>query len=338
MRDDDAATVKELLDTEYNVQGNQMENEGPEEACERLQLQCLAEKEAAEEEAGRIVDNPEALRQYEVVSKEVAALKKRHAQLQRACDSGQTDLERLAGPWAENLKNLTKRLTERFGEYMEQMGCEGKVTLDGHGGDGEKEDYGAWRLQIWVKFRKETTLQPLSAKVHSGGERSVSTILFLMGLQDFIGPSPFRAVDEINQGMDERNERLVFSRIVANSTKNQYFLVTPKLLPGLTAMEMDHVTVLFVFNAPELFPFDRWDINAFIHAVARRQRALGTSTGGGSAGGSVGGGKSKKRRNTGGGDEEEEEEEEEDKADDSQDEGRSRGGKKRRSEGEAMRA
>lgn len=45
--------------------------------------------------------------------------------------------------------------------------------------------------------------------------------------------SPFRAVDEINQGMDPGNERLVFSRIVRNSCgpdRRQYFLITPKLL------------------------------------------------------------------------------------------------------------
>jgi len=75
----------------------------------------------------------------------------------------------------------------------------------------------------------------------SGGERSVSTIMFLMALQEMM-VSPFRCVDEINQGLDERNERLVFRRIVENSTKppgakgltdhcGQYFLITPKLLP-----------------------------------------------------------------------------------------------------------
>ena len=47
----------------------------------------------------------------------------------------------------------------------------------------------------------------------SGGERAVSTIMYLMALQQ-LTTVPFRMVDEINQGMDERNERLVFDRIV----------------------------------------------------------------------------------------------------------------------------
>lgn len=67
--------------------------------------------------------------------------------------------------------------------------------------------------------------------------------------------SPFRVVDEINQGMDPRNERLVHKRMVDIACGNdsssgqdedegegegegegggsQYFLITPKLLNGL---------------------------------------------------------------------------------------------------------
>ncbi len=53
--------------------------------------------------------------------------------------------------------------------------------------------------------------------------------------------SPIRVVDEINQGMDQINERLAFGRMVRNSTgsqsSSQYFLITPKLIQGLVAME-----------------------------------------------------------------------------------------------------
>ena len=65
--------------------------------------------------------------------------------------------------------------------------------------------------------------------------------------------SPFRVVDEINQGMDPRNERLVHKRMVSiacgtiegegelngeeggdsQGGGSQYFLITPKLLNGL---------------------------------------------------------------------------------------------------------
>lgn len=79
----------------------------------------------------------------------------------------------------------------------------------------------------------------------SGGERAVSTIFYLLSLQS-LAQAPFRLVDEINQGMDPRNERLVHSRMVEIACEDymgevsdghpvgcQYFLITPKLLQGL---------------------------------------------------------------------------------------------------------
>lgn len=48
--------------------------------------------------------------------------------------------------------------------------------------------------------------------------------------------TPFRVVDEINQGMDPANERKVFEQLVVASCQEgtpQCFLLTPKLLPDL---------------------------------------------------------------------------------------------------------
>lgn len=56
-----------------------------------------------------------------------------------------------------------------------------------------------------------------------------------MSLQS-MAKAPFRVVDEINQGMDPRNERMVHERMVEIACKehtSQYFLITPKLLTGL---------------------------------------------------------------------------------------------------------
>ena len=75
----------------------------------------------------------------------------------------------------------------------------------------------------------------LDAHRQSGGERAVSTIFYLMALQG-LARSPFRVVDEINQGMDPRNERMVHERMVdiaCAERTSQYFLVTPKLLNNL---------------------------------------------------------------------------------------------------------
>lgn len=51
-----------------------------------------------------------------------------------------------------------------------------------------------------------------------------------------LSKSPFSLVDEINQGMDSRAERLVHNQMVTVTCQDyssQYFLITPKLLPNL---------------------------------------------------------------------------------------------------------
>lgn len=63
----------------------------------------------------------------------------------------------------------------------------------------EYGNFKEWGIEIRVSFRENVKPQVLSARVQSGGERSVSTIMYLMALQEMM-VSPFRCVDEINQG------------------------------------------------------------------------------------------------------------------------------------------
>lgn len=62
-------------------------------------------------------------------------------------------------------------------------------------------------------LREKEELSVLDSHRQSGGERAVSTIFYLMALQS-LARAPFRVVDEINQGMDPRNERLGVGWIV----------------------------------------------------------------------------------------------------------------------------
>jgi hypothetical protein len=97
-------------------------------------------------------------------------------------------------------------------------------------------------------------------------------------MQD-LADCPFRLVDEINQGMDPRNERAIFSLVVRAATRPstpQYFLVTPKLLPDLDYNEA--TTILSVFNGPHMIDQEDYDAKQFIRAAAnaRKKRALDT--------------------------------------------------------------
>lgn len=94
-----------------------------------------------------------------------------------------------------------------------------------------QEDYDKYGIRIRVKFHSNTQLHELTPHHQSGGERSVSTMLYLMALQE-LNRCPFRVVDEINQGMDPTNERRVFDIVVRTAcqgTTSQYFFITPKV-------------------------------------------------------------------------------------------------------------
>ena len=81
-------------------------------------------------------------------------------------------------------------------------------------------------------------------------ERSVSTMLYMASLHS-ITKCPFRLVDEINQGMDSRNERMIFDvlkSVTCTDGSPQFFLITPKLLPGLEFTK--HMKVINIMNGP----------------------------------------------------------------------------------------
>mmetsp|Transcript_25324 Transcript_25324/g.31539 ORF Transcript_25324/g.31539 Transcript_25324/m.31539 type:complete len:549 (+) Transcript_25324:1-1647(+) len=202
-------------------------------------------------EADMISENPAVMEKYE---KNLQEIESQERQLQKLLDTGRQKNEKMdliSSAWEKRVINCIQKLNDTFSTYMKQMSCGGKVEL--FKGNGSFKDYA---VHIKVKFREHSDYQILNGKVHSGGERSVSTILYLMSLQDLMF-SPFRVVDEINQGMDERNERLVFSRIVRNCCgprRPQYFLITPKLLQGLVAMDNDDVTVHIILNGPWNLP------------------------------------------------------------------------------------
>lgn len=226
---------------------------------ETLMLQCEAE-------INSIVDNPGLLARQQVL---VDTLQDLTAQLQASNaehEQAENSLLSRKDRWLESVRALQHKLHIVFQAYMKELLFDGEVLLR------EQGTFLDYELVLMVKFRKEAPLSALSAQKHSGGERAVSTIMFLMALQDMT-QSPFRVVDEINQGMDERNERLVFDRIVRNccgdflpstnestaqdpNTRDiakyaplwrpQYFLITPKLLPNLLSLKHPDVTVLLV--------------------------------------------------------------------------------------------
>lgn len=198
--------------------------------------------------------------------------------------------------WEPKVNVMVTRINMKFKKFMEEMSFAGGVELIKN--EDDPLNPALYSLGLSVQFRnfevRENAARLLNAKAHSGGEKAVSTILFLLSLQA-LTPCPFRLVDEVNQGLDADNERRVFGIINRETSAKeaaQFFLITPKLLEGLEYA--GDVSVLVVMNGPHLFlPIGKkgarevqWNVGK---VLARKQ-------GGGAAASQDGESPSKRRR------------------------------------------
>lgn len=177
------------------------------------------------------------------------------------------------------IKNAPMKQTERSTTLAPGY----KQYVDAGGNDLNSSSFDKtlnYGIAIFVKFRESQHLEMLNAEVQSGiyssckycddmfigGERSLSTFLYLLSLQD-CSSAPFRVVDEINQGhaflplpefislmlllsvgMDAHKERLAFHCLESSSCRDdlpQYFLITPKLLRGLKYNPTTQINVVY---------------------------------------------------------------------------------------------
>ncbi|EAT84890.1 chromosome structural maintenance protein 5 [Parastagonospora nodorum] len=183
-----------------------------------------------------------------------------------------TQIVEIRSQWEPELDALVAKISNAFAHNFEQIGCAGEVQVYK-----DEEDFDKWSIQISVRFREGETLSVLNAHRQSGGERAVSTIFYLMAMQD-LAQSPFRVVDEINQGMDPRNERMVHERMVdiaCQERTSQYFLVTPKLLTGLKFHPRMKVHVI---NSGEHIPDAEaegtWNMREFAKMALRARKGI----------------------------------------------------------------
>ncbi|KAI3396324.1 hypothetical protein diail_12290 [Diaporthe ilicicola] len=173
--------------------------------------------------------DPGVLQEFERRARDIERGQRDKAKRERQLNSLSQQIQDLKDTWEPAVDDIINKINDAFSYNFEQIKCAGEVSVH------KDEDFDKWALDIRVKFREKETLQKLNQQRQSGGERSLSTIFYLMSLQA-MAQAPFRVVDEINQGMDPRNERMMHERMVeiaCNEHASQYFLITPKLLPGL---------------------------------------------------------------------------------------------------------
>lgn len=237
------------------------------------------------------VDNPEVVTRFQNAERERDHCLQEQTQLLNAVQNAEAEMQTRLTSWIDSVKNVASKLSHYFAEFMQALQYDGLVSMK------ETNTIDNYEIVMMVKFRKDTDLAELDGKRQSGGERAVSTIMYLMALLELTS-SPFRVVDEINQGMDERNERLVFDRIVQSccegEVRPQYFLVSPKLLQGLRAMAHDNVTVLMVWNGAGVF--SKWQIEDVVTCLQKKRDRLLRDSAGDDGDASTDRGKSVKQR------------------------------------------
>ncbi|KAI8088924.1 uncharacterized protein BX664DRAFT_123673 [Halteromyces radiatus] len=229
---DELKTEFEKICEDWRVNGLDQSQEDIEDAINGLQARMDTMK----------LVNPLAMTSYEKLMREIKKTESKIATENQELDTLSETINELRQRWESRLNDLVSRISEKFSEALQRIGCAGEVGI------AQDEDYSKWGIEIRVKFRDNEKLQLLTGQRQSGGERAVSTILYLMSLQN-LARAPFRVVDEINQGMDPRNERMIHEQIVKSASAPgtpQYFLITPKLLPDL--YYNDRMRVLCIYN------------------------------------------------------------------------------------------
>ncbi|CAN0388952.1 unnamed protein product, partial [Ectocarpus fasciculatus] len=128
------------------------------------------------------VHNPQVINKYQKLKEETEATRKALSELVEGNLNANERMNSIRTPWREKLQDMVAQLNDLFREYMSKMdGCGGEVRLAE-----DESSFKKWGIEIRVRFRSEADggkMAVLNQRVHSGGERSVSTILFLMALQ-----------------------------------------------------------------------------------------------------------------------------------------------------------
>ncbi|SGY66890.1 BQ5605_C004g02717 [Microbotryum silenes-dioicae] len=215
--------------------------------------------------------SPEIVKRYKEGKAEVERLRSTLEGSQASLATSTERLQAVHEVWLPALEELVERICTGFRAAFDNLGLLGEVRL------AKDDDYAKWGIEILVSFRDNEPLKVLTAHRQSGGERALTTVMYLMSLAE-LAKAPFALVDEINQGMDQRVERNVHNALVRTTSKpdvGQYFLLTPKdgvlsrrLLPDLQY----HPTmkVLVINSGPWLPPAGQLSLAKIVKDRRRR--------------------------------------------------------------------
>lgn len=127
-----------------------------------------------------------------------------------------------------------------FEHLLRVRGCSGHITFD------HKNE----TLSITVQPREEEKTARSDLRSLSGGERSFSTVCFILSLWN-ISESPFRCMDEFDVYMDMVNRRIAIDMILERADfqrHRQFILFTPLSMSSLPTSS--HIRILRMPDPP----------------------------------------------------------------------------------------
>uniref|UniRef100_A0A8C5X0B9 Structural maintenance of chromosomes protein 6 n=1 Tax=Malurus cyaneus samueli TaxID=2593467 RepID=A0A8C5X0B9_9PASS len=126
------------------------------------------------------------------------------------------------------LRSLSVRCRLHFEDLLRLRGCSGNIIFD----------HKTETLSITVQPREEEKASRSDLRCLSGGERSFSTVCFILSLWN-ISDSPFRCMDEFDVYMDMINRRIAIDMILEKAyfqQHRQFILFTPLSMRAIPSL------------------------------------------------------------------------------------------------------
>lgn len=208
-------------------------NRSPEEVLEEIRLTTLQMASIGNAP-------PEAETLYLLADSRFSEVKSRAMELEENIRRSREEVEMRKEIWRQKLRELVSSVEPIYTDILGSIGAKGKIQLRG------LDDIATASIELHVGFwGAEPAL--LDAHTHSGGERIVATLAFLLALQSHV-KSALRAVDEFDVHLDPLNRERMIRMMIETAKKNpgtQHIIITPGRIPvpeGMNILVVQNVS------------------------------------------------------------------------------------------------
>lgn len=231
------AEIKEVTDSkiaELQAEGQERIRLNKNETTTALQsLQRTLQKQI-DEQAKTQRDISEILPEFVKAKKAVSDIEDEMSTLQAISQRCDASYDKRKDLYVELLKNLTKRIKAAFRHNLANKGFEGRITVD----------HTERKLNFEITPNNKATQSDTSSL--SGGEKSYSTVSFLMALWDVMENSVC-AMDEFDVFMDmsARTKSIeMLTEMALSHPKRQFIFISPQSMSGVPVNDAIQMVVL----------------------------------------------------------------------------------------------